>query len=110
MTSRTTALATLLAAATLVAGPALAAGADYYPSANPKSPYSEAVKAGDFLIASGQLGLRPGEAAPAFEVQARQAMENVAAVLGRHGASMDNVVKCTVLLTDMGKFAAFNEI
>jgi 2-iminobutanoate/2-iminopropanoate deaminase len=37
-------------------------------------------------------------------------MHNVAAVLGRHGASMNDVVKCTVLLTDMGKFAAFNEV
>jgi 2-iminobutanoate/2-iminopropanoate deaminase len=95
-------------AAALVAGPAFAA--DYYPPANPKSPFSEAVKAGDFLIVSGQLGLRPGEASPPFEAQAKQAMDNLSAVLGRHGASMDNVVKCTILLTDMGKFAAFNEV
>lgn len=98
----------LTLAAALIAGPAFAA--DYYPPANPKSPFSEAVKAGDFLIASGQLGLRPGEASPSFEAQAKQAMDNVAAVLGRHGVSMDHVVKCTVLLTDMGKFAAFNDI
>jgi 2-iminobutanoate/2-iminopropanoate deaminase len=95
-------------AAALAAGPAFAA-ADYYPPANPKSPFSEAVKAGDFLIVSGQLGLRPGAPAP-FEEEAKRAMDNVAAVLGRHGASMDNVVKCTVLLTDMGKFAAFNDV
>jgi reactive intermediate/imine deaminase len=103
-------LAPIALAAALIAGPAAAAGADHYPAANPKSPFSEAVKAGDFLIASGQLGLRPGEPPPPFEAQAKQAMDNVAAVLGRHGASMDKVVKCTVLLTDMGKFAAFNDI
>jgi 2-iminobutanoate/2-iminopropanoate deaminase len=101
-------LAPIALAALVIAGPALAA--DYYPPANPKSPFSEAVKAGDFLIASGQLGLKPGETSPTFEAQAKQSMDNVAAVLGRHGASMDNVVKCTVLLTDMAKFAAFNDI
>ncbi len=98
-------------ALTLVAGHALAAGPTFYPPANPKSPFSEAVKAGDFLIVSGQLGLAPGGGPPpAFEEQAKRAMDNVSAVLGRHGASMDQVVKCTVLLTDMGKFAAFNEV
>lgn len=93
----------------LTAGQALAAGAEFYPPANPKAPFSEAVKAGDLLILSGQLGVRPGQPAP-FEEEAKRAMDNVAAVLARHGASMDNVVKCTVLLTDMGKFAAFNEV
>jgi enamine deaminase RidA (YjgF/YER057c/UK114 family) len=37
-------------------------------------------------------------------------MDNVAAVLARHGSSMNDVVKCTVFLTDMSKFAAFNAI
>ena len=37
-------------------------------------------------------------------------MDNIAAVLGRHGSGMNDVVKCTVFLADMGKFAAFNEI
>ena len=100
-------LAPIVLASALIAGQV--AAADYYPPPNPKSPYSEAVKAGDFLIVSGQLGVRPSGAAP-FEDEAKHAMENVAAVLGRHGASMDNVVKCTVLLTDMGKFAAFNDV
>lgn len=105
---RSSPLAAIVFAAALIAGPAVAAPA-YYPAANPKSPYSEAVRAGDFLIASGQLGVRPGQAV-SFEDEARRAMDNVAAVLGRHGASMDDVVKCTVLLADMGKFAAFNEV
>src|SRR5579862_3217145 len=95
--------------AAFVAGPVLAAPAEYFPPANPKSPFSEAVRAGDLLIVSGQLGVRPGEPAT-FEQEARRALDNVAAVLGRHGSSMNDVVKCTVLLTDMGKFAAFNEV
>ena len=86
-----------------------AASADYYPPANPKSPFSEAVKAGDFLIVSGQLGLA-SEAPASFEEQSKHSMDAIAAVLGRHGASMDNVVKCTVFLTDMGRFAAFNDV
>lgn len=94
---------------TLAPSGAGAAPSEYYPAANPQSPFSEAVRAGDFLIASGQLGLNPGTPA-SFEDQARQSMDKIAAVLGRHGASMNDVVKCTVLLTDMGKFAAFNAI
>ncbi|MBS0361584.1 MAG: RidA family protein [Proteobacteria bacterium] len=99
----------LAALAVAVATGSAASAADYYPPANPKSPFSEAVKVGDLLIVSGQIGVKPGAPAP-FEAEAKQAMDSVAAVLGRHGASMDNVVKCTVLLTDMGKFAAFNTV
>lgn len=87
----------------------MARAADYYPPANPKSPFSEAVKAGDFLIVSGQLGLA-SEAPASFEAQSKHSMDAIVAVLSRHGASMDNVVKCTVFLTDMAKFAAFNDI
>jgi reactive intermediate/imine deaminase len=94
----------------MMAGQVLAAGPQFYPPANPKSPFSEAVKAGDFLIVSGQIGLRPGETAPPFEEQTKHAMDNIAAVLGRHGASMNDVVKCTVFLTDISRFAAFNDI
>jgi 2-iminobutanoate/2-iminopropanoate deaminase len=102
-------IALMLATGVLMAGQALAAPAEYYPPANPKSPFSEAVKVGDLLIVSGQIGVRPGQPAP-FEAEARQALDGVAAILARHGASMNDVVKCTVLLTDMGKFAAFNEV
>jgi 2-iminobutanoate/2-iminopropanoate deaminase len=93
----------------LAAGPALSAPAEFYPAARPGAPFSEAVRAGDFLIVSGQVGLTPDKPA-SFEDQARHALDGVAAVLGRHGGSMNDVVKCTVLLTDMGKFAAFNDI
>jgi reactive intermediate/imine deaminase len=98
-----------MALALLLAGQALAAPAEYYPPANPKSPFSEAVKVGDLLIVSGQIGVRPGQPA-AFEEEAKRAMDGVSAVLARHGATMNDVVKCTVLLTDMGRFAAFNEV
>ncbi len=94
----------------LTASSAPAAPADYYPPANPKSPFSEAVRAGDLLIVSGQIGAIPGQPSAGLEDQAHHAMDSIAAVLGRHGASMDNVVKCTVFLADMAKFAAFNDV
>ena len=103
--------APLLALAAAAAGalPALAAPVEYYPPANPRAPFSEAVRVGDLLLVSGQIGVRPGQAGP-FEDEARRAMDGVADVLKKHGASMDDVVKCTVLLTDMGRFAAFNGV
>jgi len=92
-----------------LATPAIAAAPEYYPAARPNAPFSEAVRVGDLLIVSGQLGITPGQPQP-FDVEAKAAMDNVAAVLGRHGASMNDVVKCTVFLTDMTKFAAFNTV
>jgi 2-iminobutanoate/2-iminopropanoate deaminase len=94
----------------LAAGSALAAPAEYFPAANPKAPFSEAVRAGDLLIVSGQIGAIPGQPSAGIEDQAHHAMDSIAAVLGRHGAGMDNVVKCTVFLADMSKFAAFNDV
>ena len=101
---------TLALFAFALAGPALAAPVEYYPAARPNAPFSEAVRAGDFLIVSGQVGVTPGAPPAPFADEAKRVMDNVAAVLGRHGASMDNVVKCTVFLADMSQFAAFNAI
>ena len=97
-------------AAASLAGAAQAAGPEFYPPANPKSPFSEAVRAGDLLLVSVLMGATRGQPVPPFEAEAKTAMDKVSAVLGRHGASMNDVVKCTVFLTDMGKFAAFNEV
>lgn len=76
-------------------------------------PYSQAIKAGNVLYISGQLGLDPasGEFAPGGAAgQAKQALENMKAVLKEAGATPANVVKTTVLLTDMADFAAVNEV
>ncbi len=75
-------------------------------------PYSSAVKVGDTLYLSGQLGIDPasGELREGVEAQAHQAMENIAAVLADAGASFENVVKMTVLLADIDDFAAVNEV
>lgn len=75
-------------------------------------PYCHAVKAGNTLYASGQLGLIPqtGNLAEGVEAQARQALANLRAVLLCAGMDMRDVVKTTVYLTDMGDFAAINAV
>lgn len=76
-------------------------------------PFSEAVRAGEFLFLSGQIGSAPGTAdvvRGGIGAESKQAMENVKAVLERHGASLDDVVKCTVFLADMGEWGAFNDV
>jgi 2-iminobutanoate/2-iminopropanoate deaminase len=94
-----------LAAAT----PALAAPT-YYPPQEAGRPFSEAVRAGDFLIVSGQIGVAPAGQTQTFPQEAHRVMDNIAAILARHGSSMDQVVKCTVMLGDMSQWAAFNEV
>ena len=75
-------------------------------------PYSSAVKVGDTLYLSGQLGLDPmtNELKDGVEAQAEQALTNIAAILGEVGATMQQVVKSTVLLADINDFAAVNEV
>ena len=76
-------------------------------------PYSQAIKAGDFLFASGQIALSPatGEIVEGGVVaQAEQVMKNVGAILTEAGLSYDNVVKTTVFITDINTFGAVNEV
>ena len=76
-------------------------------------PFSEAVRVGDVLYLSGQVGLLPGtlDLAPGgIEGESVQTLENVRAVLERHGSSMGDVFKCTVFLADIAEWPAFNEV
>jgi 2-iminobutanoate/2-iminopropanoate deaminase len=76
-------------------------------------PFSEAVRAGALLFVSGQIGNAPGTldlVAGGIEGESRQALENMRAILERHGSSLDGVVKCTVFLVDMREWPAFNEV
>jgi reactive intermediate/imine deaminase len=76
-------------------------------------PFSEVVRVDDTYYLSGQLGVKPGtmELVPGgIREEARQTMENIAAVLTANGLGMDDVVKCTVMLADMSEWAAFNEV
>ena len=75
-------------------------------------PYNQAVRAGNFVFASGQLGLDPasGKLVEGVEAQARQAMNNLAAVLEAAGASFAQVVKTTIFLADMNDFQTVNSV
>ncbi len=76
-------------------------------------PYSQAIEVGNFLFASGQLGLDPATgdfAQGGVQAQTEQAFQNVKAILEKAGYGLENVVKTTVYLSDMADFAAVNEI
>ncbi len=81
----------------------------------PVGPYSPIVRAGSWLICSGQLGLAPGEdGTPALVdggtgPQLRQAVANAAGLLESEGASLGDVVKTTVFATEAADFPAVNE-
>lgn len=78
-----------------------------------KLPFSQAVQVGDVLYLSGQLGNRPGTlelVAGGMEAEARQTMENIAAVLKENGLSFADVFKVTVMLADMAQWPAFNKV
>ena len=76
-------------------------------------PYSQAVSAGGFLFASGQVALTPGTgevAGTTIEEQAERCCQNVKAILEANGLGFEDVVKTTCFLADMGDFAAFNGV
>lgn len=74
--------------------------------------YSQAVRAGDTLFLSGQIGLDPRTMllVDGIDAQIHQVFLNLRAVAGAAGASLDDAVKFTVFLTDMGDFVRVNEI
>jgi len=76
-------------------------------------PFSEAVRVGDMLFLSGQIGVNTltGKLVPGgIRAEARQAMENIKRSLNVHGYSMSNIVKCTVMLADIAEWQTFNEV
>lgn len=76
-------------------------------------PYSQAIQVGNMLFASGQLGLIPetGEFPEGgVKAQTKQSFKNVKGILEAAGYTIDDVVKTTVFLADMGDFAAMNEV
>ena len=75
-------------------------------------PYSQAVKVGALLFLSGQLGIDPatGAITGGVAAQTKQALTNAKAILEAAGSTMDKVVKTTVFLSDIGNFAAMNEV
>jgi len=74
-------------------------------------PFSSAVRAGDTLYLSGQVGIgADGKLPPGIDAQARQAMDNIGGVLKARGLGWNHVVKCTVMLDNMADWPAFNKV
>lgn len=71
-------------------------------------PYTPVVRSGEWLICSGQLGLRDGALVDGLEAQVTQAIGNLSALLEGEGSDLAAIVKTTVFLTDMADFAAMN--
>jgi 2-iminobutanoate/2-iminopropanoate deaminase len=76
-------------------------------------PYSQAVRAGDFVFCSGQIAMDPDSGqliTGDVSAQTEQVLKNLRAVLEAAGADLSQVVKCTVFLANMDDFAAMNEV
>ena len=83
------------------------------PGASLNLPFSAAVRVGNVLYLSGQLGTVPGTrqlADTGIAGQTKQALENVKGVLAAAGSSLERVVKCTVFLLDIKDYAAMNAV
>ena len=79
--------------------------------AKPVGPYTPVVRAGDWLVVSGQVGIVDGKlVGGGLEVELRQALANLRAQLSANGASLSNVVKTTVFLRHMSDYALMNEV
>lgn len=107
-----------LAAAALLALPGLAVAQRGQPPApefiggDPAMPFSQAVRVGRTVYLSGMIGVGANRqlAAGGIAGETRQTMENIKAALQPLGLTMNDVVKCTVFLADMGEWAAMNEV
>ena len=122
----------LLAAAALIAGctaqapsappsgttPALVTGAqpEFFNTVEPwPFPFSSAVKTGDLIFVSGQIGSEivdgmPRLVAGGIEPETRQTLDNIKAILAKAGSSMEKVVKCSVMMADMAEWPKMNAI
>jgi 2-iminobutanoate/2-iminopropanoate deaminase len=77
------------------------------------APYSQAIRAGDFVFVSGQLALRPGEkelTGGSIQEQTEQVFANLRAILEEAGSGLDRLVKTTVFLQNLDDFAGMNEV
>jgi len=87
--------------------------AEYYPFPVKTSlPFSAAVRVGNLLFLSGQMGTNEKTeiVAGGIEAETLQTFTNMKAILERHGSSLDRVVKCTVMMADMSEWPAMNAV
>lgn len=79
----------------------------------PKHPFSPAIRAGDYIFVSGQGGFQEpetGKAIKGIEAQTRQCLDNMKQILEAAGSSLDDVVKVTIFLGNVGDYAKMNEV
>ena len=76
----------------------------------PVAHYSASYRAGDLLFISGQIGIAEGSLVDGGEAQTTQALANAQSVLDQNGLTLDDVVKCTVFMTDIENFSAVNDV
>ena len=85
----------------------------YMTDAQVIGPYTPAIKVGDLLYVSGQIGLKPGTSefvGDNIEDQTRQALENLRVILTKAGYDVTDVVQCTVYLRNMGDYGKMNQV
>jgi len=103
-------------ASVLAAMPGRSAAAEFLNSGKvvpTNLPFSEAVRVGDTLYLSGQIGIEPGTlklVQGGLVAEARQTLTHSRMTLEAHGYSMRDVIKCTVMLADIAQWAEFNEV
>ncbi len=85
---------------------------EYPAAAESVGPFSDAVRVGNMLFLSGKIGTVPGAGLIDGGIQAEtlQTMENIKITLEKYGSSMDEVVKCTVMLADIDEWGAMNDV
>jgi 2-iminobutanoate/2-iminopropanoate deaminase len=89
------------------------ASRQYFTDEKVIGPYTPVVKVGNLIYVSGQIAMKPGTtefAGDDIEAQVRQVMENIKSQLARAGATMNEVVQCTVYLRDMKDYAKMNQL
>lgn len=88
-----------------------ASGIEFFTGGRAGSPFSRAVRVGNVLYLSGQIGNRPDGTRPHdLAGQTRQTMENIKAELALHALGMDAIFKCTVMLAEMDQWREFNAV
>jgi reactive intermediate/imine deaminase len=83
------------------------------PGAPQGLPFSPAVRVGDLIFVSGQIGTAPGTTtlvSGGIDAETRQALENLKAILEANGSAMNRVFKCTVMMADMKEWPAMNAV
>lgn len=109
-------VAALFAIAQGVAAPHVHADTDFIASAETRAlglPFSDAVRIDDLLVLSGQLGVDPATFTlvdGGIEAETKQIFANMERILAASGATFDDIVKCTVMIADIGEWSLFNSL